>query len=88
MSFIPIECRREAIQFTGDNREKICDFLGLKKEHVELWMNADTKEKWYLTVNSPNLSLSRIVFGSWILKGKSAYEVFTDKDFRTIYEQI
>lgn len=88
-TYIQKKSKYNAIQFTGDNREKIIDALQTKKEFVQMWRNEDTKA-CYLTIHDPNFDLGQVQEKQWILVtiGKSAYIIMDDKDFQENYQEI
>lgn len=79
-----------AIQYKGDNREKVIDALGIpRKELCQAWVNEDTKER-YLDISDPECMLGHITQGQWIVtnKDKSHYLVVDPADFKENYEEL
>lgn len=79
----------DAIQFTRDNRDKILDFLGVKKDLSEFWMNMDNKE-CYLLIMDPKVNIGKILEKDWILCGRAYvdYKVVNDEMFRASWQAI
>jgi hypothetical protein len=95
ISYIPRDARHDAIQFDGFNRDEICKWLGIGKDHVQLWLNEDDvndlkRDKCYLVVDSPILNLGTIKNGHWILIGKKNrdYVIMSHRDFKERFEEI
>jgi hypothetical protein len=80
-----------AIQFTGDNREKICDALHIKLEYCQRWVNSDTKEM-YLLVDAPGCHLGKMNVNEWLIMGIGAsngsYAVLTPDTFESQFEEL
>lgn len=82
-----------AIQFTGDNRDKIIDALQIKKECCEIWRNEDTKLA-YLLIKSPVCDLGRVDEREWLVVGCdkdnkfASYAVIPDVDFNEDFEEL
>lgn len=78
-----------AIQYTGDNREKIIEALHIKKEHCQSWMNEDTKES-YLIICAPGCNLGKVSPKEWILVGidPQSYQIVIAETFDANYEAI
>jgi hypothetical protein len=90
MSYIPRNARHEAIQFDGENMEKVCRWLRLTKDHVQLWINAESKDDRYLLIGAPTLNLGKIPCKYWIVRGNvdNDYSTMSEHDFKEKYEEI
>lgn len=74
-----------AIQYTGDNREKIIDALGIPKEDCECWTNQDTKENYLIIKSVPELIYTKW----WLLIASSGKcDAVSAELFESTYRQI
>lgn len=90
MSFyIQKHSKFNGIQFTGDNRDKVIDALGIKKDYCQFWKNVDTGD-CYLKISAPGCDLGKINTNDWILIGieHTEYFVCTPEQFKAEYEAI
>ncbi len=91
MFYIPTGAKYSAIQFTGDNREKIARFLGLAKENVVVWRNDDDPAtQCHLQIFSKLLNLGKVPYQWWIVmdRSRTQYLVISDTEFGDKYEKI
>jgi hypothetical protein len=90
-TYLEKRAKAKAIQFTGDNREKIMDALNLSKEQCEAWFNEDTKE-CYLYLETPDITLGRLVAKQWVVvtkyNEKDQYQIMSDHIFKATYEEL
>lgn len=91
--YIRTSSKYEAIQFTGDNREKIMDALKLSKDDCKLWVNADSKD-CYLSIHAMSIDLGLINRGEWILCTRTqdgyigGYQVIPEVTFKDQFEEL
>lgn len=78
-----------ALQFDGDNRDKVLRFLGVDKQFCQLWRNEDSKV-CHLSISAPGLELGQVNVKEWILigDGKSSYAVITEEVLKREYEEL
>lgn len=73
------------IQYTGDNRDKIIDALGIPKEACQCWTNADTKAN-YLVIKG----VAPPVLPNWwvMVGGGGIVDIVSPALFSATYQQI
>jgi len=88
-TYIQRKSKFSGIQFTGDNRDKVIDALGIKKDYCQAWKNLDTDE-CYLIIRAPGCDLGKINISNWILIGLEHIEYFvcSAEQFKIEYEAI
>ncbi len=89
MTYVHKKAIRSAIKYTGENREKIIDFLDIKKEDVEEWTNEDTRDK-HMLIDAPSVQLGKVTKGQWITRGEIDFDIkiTNDDDFKRDYIKI
>ena len=92
-TYIRRDAKFYAIQFTGDNREKILDALKIGKEYSKLWKDVDSGQ-CRLFIDSPVVTLPLVQQGDWIVITRglndtfTAFSIYDELEFKLKFEEL